>query len=372
MSRDLGIGIEEAGRRARYAFFDQAAGRTGCDLIATAHTKTDHVETILLHLVRGAGMAGLVGIPESRDRIIRPLLSFSRAETREYCEANGLWFHDDPTNDDLTYARPRLRKRVMPELAQLNPAVEDAMARMAQTVGDEDRFLNGMAAAALEQAFRPVNGELSFLTEDVEAYFRREYLDSLPVVLFRRAIRLAVSSLGATLDFHQVETVVDGISARVDGAITAEGGEVVVEWDDESVGVRNLVVDEPFRHPLTVPGETISDDFGWTMVAEPVYERVPPVRASFAVQIDRRAAVGNLYFRSTHAGDRVQPLGFHGHRSLADVLSEAGLTPAARRRIPVVCDIVGPLWVPGVVLDQRAVGTSDGDSWLSVRFQRDR
>ena len=107
MSEELRIGVEEAGRRARYAFFAQVTGRVGAGLVATAHTRSDQAETVLLNLARGTGLTGASGIPAQRDGIIRPLLPFSHEETREYCRANGLWFHDDPTNDDLRYARPR-------------------------------------------------------------------------------------------------------------------------------------------------------------------------------------------------------------------------------------------------------------------------
>jgi tRNA(Ile)-lysidine synthase len=370
MSRDLKIGIEEAGRQARYGFFEQARIRTGCDFVATAHTKTDHAETVLLNLVRGAGMTGLSGIPESRGHLIRPLLSISREETREYCREQGLWFHDDPTNVDLAYARPRIREIVMPELRRQNSAVEDAIVRMAKTIGEEDRFLNGMAAAALERAIRSVNGELAFLTEDVEAYFDRRALEHLPTVLFRRAIRLATASVGGALDSHQVETVVAGISARIDGSVTSEGGEVVLEWNDDTLLVRKLAVDGPYRQPLTLPGETISDDFGWTLTAEPIYEYVKPERANFRATISRQRVVGNLYFRSLEPGDKVQPLGFSGHRKLADLMSESGLTQAARARLPVICDMVGPIWVPGVVLDERSAARPDENVWLSLRFER--
>jgi tRNA(Ile)-lysidine synthase len=83
LAQDIRIGLEEAGRNARYGFFQQAAYQTGCDLIATAHTRDDHVETVLFNITRGTGMSGLAGIPERRDSIVRPLLPFTRQETRD-------------------------------------------------------------------------------------------------------------------------------------------------------------------------------------------------------------------------------------------------------------------------------------------------
>ncbi|MEA2553176.1 MAG: tRNA(Ile)-lysidine synthase, partial [Fimbriimonadaceae bacterium] len=102
LAKDLKIGLEEAGREARYAFFRQAAFQTGCTLVATAHTLSDNVETILLNIARGSGLAGLAGIPEKRENIVRPLMIFAREETRAYCQDHGFWYHDDPANEDLT------------------------------------------------------------------------------------------------------------------------------------------------------------------------------------------------------------------------------------------------------------------------------
>jgi tRNA(Ile)-lysidine synthase len=103
MSREMGMGLEEAGREARYGFFRQAAFGAECDLIATAHTLTDQVETVLLNIVRGTGLRGLTGIPVKRENIVRPLLPFSRDETVSYCKEHGFWTHEDPANTDFAF-----------------------------------------------------------------------------------------------------------------------------------------------------------------------------------------------------------------------------------------------------------------------------
>jgi tRNA(Ile)-lysidine synthase len=369
MARELGIGFEEAGREARYSFFRQAAFGTESHLIATAHTRTDQVETILLNLSRGCGLHGLAGIPEQRDQIIRPLLPFSREETRAYCEERGFWFHDDPANEDLSFSRARVRHRVLPELRAINPGADAALVRLAATALEEDRFLNGMAAAALEQSEVPLNGDLKFLTEDAEIRFGRDRLSSLPPTLFKRAVRLAVEALGAGLDYEQTLLIANGIATEERGSVTAEGGEVVAEWDPEHFEVRQLRPAEPFRYSLTVPGETESDTFGWRFIAfeEESYEGPTPPRATLDVRLSRRALKGTPYFRTVQPGDTMTPLGFDGHRKLASLLSEARLTEAARRRLPIVCDFLGPVWAPGVCVDER-VRPVAGEPVLRIQF----
>lgn len=369
LSRDLKIGLEEAGREARYGFFQQAAFQTGCALIATAHTLSDHVETVLLNIARGAGLSGLAGIPERRDSIIRPILILTREETRAYCDEHALWYHDDPANEDITFSRARVRHRILPELRAINPSVQEALGRLAATAAEEDRFLSGMAAAALEQCERPPNGELGFLTKDVEAVFSREALSAFPPVLFKRSMRLVAGVLGASLTSDQTEALLTGVAAEPRGSVTAEGGEVAIEWGETEIHARQLTPTEPFRSSLEIPGEILSEEFGWSLAA---YEADPtktkPRRAALETELDAHQVKGALHFRTAKAGDTMRPLGFEGTRKLSDLLSEAKLTKAARQRLPIICDMVGPLWAPGVCLDNRAAPTDKTSRVVALRF----
>lgn len=354
MARDLGIGIEEAGRKARYEFFRQGAFRTECDWIATGHTSSDNAETVLLNLARGTGISGLAGIPGRRENIIRPLLPFSREETEAYCRQHGFQTRHDAGNDDLSFSRVRMRKNVIPELERVHAGATKAILRLRETAEEEDRFLNGAAAAALEQSEVPLNGDLGFITASLELAFDRARLTSAPAVLFKRAIRLATEALGAGLSFEQVQRIAAGMGDSDGGSITAEGGEVVCEWDATRFHFRRLDVAEPFRFPLTYPGDTDAEIFGWRICAEP-WSEVPSVlpRAALRTVIDLQKAKGNLYFRSLEPGDQIMPLGFGGTRKLSDLAGEAKLTQAARRCLPVVCDLVGPIWLPGVCVSER-------------------
>lgn len=370
ISKEMKIGIEEAGRRARYAFLEQAARKYECPLIATAHTRTDHVETVILNLTRGSGLSGLAGIPRERDNIIRPLLGFSRDETQAYCRTHELWTHQDPANMDTAFSRSRIRMNVLPELRHLNHAAEANISRLADIVREEDGFLNGMAAAALEQSEWPLNGELAFLTSDIEVAFLRDRLTSLPAVLLKRSIRLAVEAVGGSLDHHQTNAAVDGLARDGKGAVSSDGGEVAVEWDDAVIHIRRLLPTSPYRYLLTIPGETDSEEFGWRFVAFPSSGPCATSgRKDLEVNLDPKRIRGQLYFRTVSTGDKMSPVGFEGHRALSDLLSEAKLTLAARQRLPIVCDMLGPIWAPGVSIDGRAAATSTSDATLTLRFE---
>ena len=355
LSKDRGIGIEEAGREARYAFFEEAGKQTGCDLIATAHTKTDLAETVLLNLIRGTGLAGLSGIPARRANIVRPLLPFTRAETHEYCLAQGLRTIVDPTNADTRFARPRLREHVMPQLQQIHPAAEEAIARLASMVEEEDSFLDSAAAAALERGEIPLNGNLRFLTLDAEVRFDRNYLKHLPPVLLRRAVRLIAEALGGKLDYDQTLEIARALeSEEATGSITTEEGKVVFSWTDVHLHAECAESDNSFRANLPIPGATANAAHGWKLTAalEDASDR-RIIRESLDVQVDMDGFRGPLHYRSVQPGDKLRPLGGTGTRKLSDLLGEAGLTMMARRRLPIICDIIGPIWVPGVALEER-------------------
>lgn len=377
LAADMKIGLEEAGRNARYAFFDQAAFRLQCDVVATAHTLTDRVETILLNLTRGTGLAGLTGIPERRGRIVRPLLPFTREETAAYCSELGLPTSEDSANLDLRFSRVRIRTEVLPQLRQIQPAVERAIARLGDLVEEEDRFLNGAAAAGLEQCEILLNGDLRFVSLDCEAAFKVDDLRRLPTVLLRRAVRLAFGALGARVDHDLSHAVACGLANSDSGSYTAEGGQVVVEWDQNRVHFRRIENPENYRVPLTLPGETLAEEFGWQITA---FEDVATDAdwSDGRVRQDRRAlstVVGleglrpGFYLRNARARDTLQPIGFEGRRKLSDLLSETKLTQAARRRLPVLCDMIGPVWVPGVCLDERARVRTPSKRVLRVRFE---
>ncbi len=370
LARDRKLSLEEAGREARYAFFDGAAAQTGCRLIATAHTATDQAETVLLNMARGSGLRGLSGIPVRRGIVVRPLLAFEREETREYCRAFGLWTHDDPANEDLSLSRARIRARVLDELRAIHPGAIQAIARLAAAAREEDGFLDAAAAAVLERCEVPLNGDLRFLTQDSEVAFDRSLLAHSPKVLLRRAMRLAAEALGARLDSELVAQLEEGLVSKESGSLTATGGEVVFDWDADRLHVYRKEQAEPFPQDLAVPGATESPENGWRIVVcrEKGFE-TPPRRAALDAAMDPAALSLPLLARPAADGDRMRPLGFHGRRKLADLLREAGLTRAARRKLPIVCDKIGPVWAPGVCLDERAAARDPKAPALRIRFE---
>lgn len=363
ISEQFGIGLEEAGRRARYSFFEQAAGRLGCSQIVTAHTSDDHVETIILNLIRGTGMAGLRGIPAIRGPILRPLLSFSRQETIAYCGHHELWTHEDPSNSDLSFSRARIRHRVVPELERINPEVRRTTTRMAEIIAEEDDFLNNAAAGALEQIISPLNGALEFLTHSDEVAFDAEQFRGLPKVIGLRAIRLAAAYVGAEPERANALRIWSGENESL------PGGEVTVQWTADHLHFKRTQITEPFRHTLTMPGETLADAFGWQISAQSLTGgEFEMDTTNLTVSLDQAALQGTLYFRSAQEGERMAPLGLAEPKLVSDLLQEKHLSALAKRRLPIVCDLVGPVWIPGVAIAERAKVVQETTQLVRLKF----
>lgn len=147
------IGIEEAGRMARYQFFDEVLKQTGANKIAVAHNKNDKIETILLHTLRGSGVEGLIGIEPKRGNIIRPLIECERAEIEAYCEKNQLEPRIDKTNFENVYNRNKIRNVAIPYIQkEFNANIVNTLERLSQIVEEE----NGYMERQTEKAFQEI------------------------------------------------------------------------------------------------------------------------------------------------------------------------------------------------------------------------
>lgn len=139
--------LEERARNVRYEFFAKLAKQSKAVLVLTAHTMNDQAETIMMNLVRGTGIDGLVGIRKvrpletgSKIRLVRPLLAWAkRTDTENFCLENKVAFRLDAMNEDLTFTRVRIRKSVLPLLAEINPKIVETLSRTAELLQPLDK-----------------------------------------------------------------------------------------------------------------------------------------------------------------------------------------------------------------------------------------
>ncbi|HEV2375709.1 MAG TPA: tRNA lysidine(34) synthetase TilS [Streptosporangiaceae bacterium] len=215
-------GPEAAARTARYRALDDAVRETGAVAVLLGHSLDDQAETVLLGLARGAGARSLAGMPASRGHYRRPLLGVERATLRAACDAQGLVPWEDPHNSDPSFARARVRHKLMPVLeAELGPGISQALARTAAQLRADADALDELATEQAQQA----------AAEDGQWHVDR--LAALPPALRARVLHQAAVAAGCPPGALSARHV-----AAMDSLVTQWHGQ---RWTNLPGGVRAMV-----------------------------------------------------------------------------------------------------------------------------------
>lgn len=334
--RQTGEGHEACGRRLRYAAFEDAAGEAG--FILTAHTADDNAETVLLHLVRGTGLRGLCGIPPVRGRILRPLLSFSRADVEAYCAKHGLSYRVDSTNADPRYLRNRMRREVLPVFKTMNPAALAAFSRMTADLRADEAYLEAQTGAAAKETVAPDG-------------IREEAFLALPAALRRRvAQRWLAEALGVVPEHKWVDALC--ALAKTGKSVTLFGSTVVRSRAGrlELVGAPAAAwaVEFPVpRAPVCV--QTPAGPVRLTPLVQKDLQNLH--KADLANVVDCATMDTNLVLRSRRAGDRFCDPRRGVTKELRKWFNEKKLAPERRGAVPVLACGDRLLWVGGFGAD---------------------
>lgn len=323
-----GAGVAARARDARLAAAERTRRALGLHVVATGHTRSDHVETVLFRTARGTGRTGALGIAPRRDHLVRPLLCLSRADTRAWCRATGVAFVDDPTNHDMATARARVRHGLLPALGAVHPGAEANVARFADLLADEAQVID---LAVRDARARVARGE----GLDARALGRE------PVAVARLLVRRTLATAGLRGDAMAAD-VVDAVLARAacgSGTTQVPGGVVAVDR-----GVLVAEATQPGAEPLAavpleVPGAVRLPDGsavrarrGTAGTASPASAWVRPVPA--------------MVVRPPRPGDRIALPG-GGHQPVGRLLQAAGVPARHRPRVAVVAAGDRVLWVAG-------------------------
>ena len=332
--------VQAAARDARYAAAERLRSELGGDWIATGHTRTDLAETVLYRLAVSPGRRALLGLRSRQGKVVRPLLALGREETRELAGEAGLPFRDDPSNLDPRFARVRLRREVLPVLRDLSPAAEENIAATWRELAEEGESLDVLAAETLAAA----GGESG-------ATVSAAVLESTPPPLRRLALRMLaerVAGRDVPLGQGRAEEIWRLALAPEGGTVELGGG---VRAVCESGLIRIDVAAEPEEAPapvaLAVPGECRWGH--WRVRAELLPAPVAPSGPDVAT-LDAAVLGSDLEVRAWRQGDRIQPLGLEGSKSLQDLFTDRRVPRSLRHELPVVTADKRVAWVAGVAV----------------------
>ncbi len=350
LCRERGLSVQAGAREARYAFLSRTAERTGASRIATGHTATDQAETVLLRLLRGAGGAGLSGIPPMRGPFIRPLIETTREEVLERLTRSGLSFMTDPSNAKPLYTRNRIRLELMPLLKQFNPRIVETLAAEAALFKDENEALDLSVETAV-QAITEKQGD-GFVV-------RRGAFLALHPAIRRRLLRRLAEALAeglSGLSWVQVDEALQFMSAAPTGRTMRLPAALTIERTYERFLIGPPTATAPFDYPLAVPGRTAVPECGIEVEALLCSDPETLLDANYYWQalFDYDKMCLPLRVRSRRPGDRFHPAGLGGKsKKLQDLLVDAKVPRHQRDAVPLLCSGAELLWVMGMRLDQR-------------------
>jgi len=378
------ISLEEAAREVRYTFLAQLAKSVGAERVAVGHTTDDHIETILMHLIRGTGTRGLRGLqPSSRWQssgdsltVIRPLLPVSREETAGYCRSHKLMPRTDVSNLSLSPLRNRIRLQLLPLLRSYNPQVAEALVRTARIAGDDLAFLDEEGARLWS--------EIARRQENTIILDKERFLE-LPSALKRHLLRMSIEKLSGNIkdiETRHIEEIMDALTKPAGKRISLPGGlNFSIDYHRYLLG-SDLTVLSPFpglsgEFSLKIPGETLLP--GWHVEAtiiEPSVVKGKGIKGmelmnnDFTAYFDLDKTGDKLVVRPRQRGDRFQPLGLSQPKKLGEFMIDTKIPCAWRQRIPIVCSPQHILWVVGWRIADRVKVTENTKRILCLKFER--
>lgn len=380
LARAEGLSLEEAGRKARYDFFARIARQVGAKTVALGHNADDQAETVLMHLLRGAGLAGLQGMlpaspmPGADDLwLVRPFLTTTRAEIEHYCREHALNPITDPTNQDITYFRNRLRHELLPYLAGYNPQIRQRLQDLASVTAADYALIEQLTQEKWEEICREDGAD--WVKLDKEAW------RVLPLSLRRSTLRQSLLHLRPDLQdvgfrsIEQARQVAErsdvGRKSTLPGGLILEIGyeHLTIARSLDALPVNLPQVRSETAVPLPVPGRIRLADH-WILEAEPVESfELTQIAANpdpWVAYVD--VAERPLLVRPRQSGEKIQPLGMAGHSaSFKKIMINRKIPAKLRPRWPIVTSPSHPIWMVGHLLDERARVKTDSTDVIRLQ-----
>ena len=335
--------LELAARNERYKFL----GSVGADVIATAHTSSDNLETVLFNLARGTALKGLCGIPAKRDRFVRPLIYCTRDEIIDYCKKNNICFVTDSTNLCDDYSRNKIRHKAVPILKEINPSIERSLSRTIESLNEDNLFLEKLADDELELRFTKKGG------------LCLKNFTSLDKCIAKRVIsKYYFSRLGFYPDNFHINSIYDVCMNGSKTSISKNYYATVQEGHlfFESKNSQN-------QHQYQYNVELVEKNI---VFSEIVYDLL------LNNTLDCDKIIGKLEVRGRLPGDKIFLNKSNGTKTLKKLYTEYAVPLRERPVWPVIADDDGVVWIYGIGVAKRCAVTSQTKKIISVKITKKR
>lgn len=325
------IGIQEAARKLRYAWFESIAKANDYTRIATAHHKDDQLETYLFHVMRGSHWSGFSGIPVLNDRVVRPLLVFTKAELLAYLNENNYTWKHDQSNDSVDYSRNKIRHELIPKMQEIRPGFDKNVFRQIELFKEVnhllDDFLDQLSTSLMQLTSE---GLLIRIEELKEMKYKRLWLTSI------------------ARDYAFTASRVDEILSLID----SENGKAVYSSSHRIIRERDVLMITPLPNEMDAETYFIHQDD--TEILHPIELHLKYERGKSTIEINESLAQMDadqldfpLVLRKWKNGDRFQPLGMKGSQLLSDYFVQNKFTQIEKEGTWVVESGSKIIWIVG-------------------------
>lgn len=328
IANDKKQSIELAARECRYAFFETLE----TDLVATAHTASDNIETLIFNITRGTGLTGLGGIPAKRGKYIRPLISCTRQEIERYCEANELEYVNDSTNDIDECSRNIIRHKVIPALKEINPSVESTVYNCSSLYASDNACLEKAAATAYKMALK--NGAID-----------TKIIADLDVAIVSRVLRNYYSDIcGSAADLKHIKELV---------ALCEKGGTISLKGKRTATNKNGILkIEEPLKKTeFSVKLDFAENEFFGST------QKVNNLLLKNMIDCDK--LVGEPIVRKRLPGDTIKLAKTNVTKTFKKLYNEYKIPLGERDNLPVVADNKGPVWIYKIGVSERVRVTDE-------------
>lgn len=337
-AKENGISLELAARQKRYEFLSEVCN----GVVATAHTASDNLETIIFNLTRGSGLDGLCAIPPKRDIFIRPLLFCTRQMIEEYCQDNNIPFVIDSTNNETEYTRNKIRHNIVPILKEINPSVENTVIKTTDILRENVKLIDSLSSDYLKENVLD-NGNLSV----------KKLRDINPLVaktVLKKYISIKNSEL--SLENIHIEAI---FNAAISGGRTSLpkkcsavcfGGEFYLEQSSLDIDYNVEITEinaETFEKTKKINNLLLND------------------------VIDCDKIVGKLTVRTRNEKDSIRLKNRGCTKTINKLFNELKVPLIKRDILPVVSDEKGVVWICGIGVAQRVAVTNATKNFLLLK-----
>jgi len=351
-AKERGISIEMAARELRYDWFDKIRTKNGYNSVAVAHNLNDNIETLLLNLIRGTGIAGLGGMKPSANHIIRPLLFATRRSIEEYCRENKLIYREDRTNADIKFRRNKIRHELIPLMKEINPSIETTLNETAERMSSINDIVSGYISET---------GKMIFISKDNHITVnisKLEYYRDNQAVMFELFRPFGIT--GALLkDLQKI------ISGRTGGQlftgthrIIRNRNEIVITEDLKEVN-ESFIISSLYglrRSPLIESVKTVTIKEGFKISSDPQMAYLDVRKISFP-----------LIIRKWEKGDFFCPFGMTRKKKLSDYFIDRKFSRVQKEKAFIMESEGKIVWIIGEKIDNRFRITSSTKKALVLK-----